>query len=203
MIIDFFVDQYFFATKWRLGFIIQKSCKKTLATKWQSRCLLQNGFPESFLFLGRISEWSFCSVHKSTHSVVEIQRGIIFIYTCIYRKQFFRTYLEVHIHPSQSQTEPPQQHWHDLFTITKSMPLSIPRQGHHNVARWRYLQLQRTEIPRASENARSGANAMERSWNIKGDHARSERSQRGTETAKGTAGTCTASCCPMESTKGN
>ena len=65
-----------FATKWRLGFIIQKSFKKTLATKWQSGCLLQNGFPESFFFFGRISEWSFCSVHKSTHSVVEIQRGI-------------------------------------------------------------------------------------------------------------------------------
>ena len=47
----FFSGQVFGATKWRLVFIIQKSIKKTPATKWQTGCLQQNAFHKSFFFL--------------------------------------------------------------------------------------------------------------------------------------------------------
>ena len=86
MIIGFVLGSIFFATTWRLVsfwgqdfllqnedwfFIILKSLKKT-CYKWQSGCLLQNGFPKSFFAFCRMSEWLFCSVHKFSHSVVEI-----------------------------------------------------------------------------------------------------------------------------------
>ena len=61
-----------FCYKMKIGFYHPKIIGKKLATKWQSGCLLQNGFPESFFAFCRMSEWLFRSVHKFSHSVVEI-----------------------------------------------------------------------------------------------------------------------------------
>ena len=61
-----------FCYKMKIGFYHPKIIEKKLATKWQSGCLLQNGFPESFFAFCRMSEWLFRSVHKFSHSVVEI-----------------------------------------------------------------------------------------------------------------------------------
>ena len=59
----FFSGQVFGATKWRWVFIIQKSIKKTPATKWQTGCLQQNAFHKSFFFYQFRVRW---------HSVVSI-----------------------------------------------------------------------------------------------------------------------------------